>query len=282
MTTRFIDHLLKGDHASRPAFGDVPEGTLYACSDHSLIYQSDGSSAWSTWATLGGDVAAHTGDATDAHDASAISVADSGGNFTGTDVETVLAELAASGGGSGGGWTQVIDEDGSSFANFTAIDGTWASTGTVIQQTDTTDSIRRARHNTKIASPLLVAEVEVNFPSSGPAVCSAGLVLGWPGTSVGNYLYAVLVDDATNTFQIGTDGSTPPVNETVTVARDTWYKVRAVKSGVSVAGYLDGTLIGAISGSPDVDVVSHFVGLRVFDGTVQFRNFKVWTPTLPA
>lgn len=59
-TTRFIDHLLEGDHASRPAFGDVPQGTLYACSDHDLIYQSDGSSAWSTWANVsgsGGDVA---------------------------------------------------------------------------------------------------------------------------------------------------------------------------------------------------------------------------------
>jgi hypothetical protein len=51
-TTRFIDHLLEGDHASRPAAGDVPEGTLYSCSDHGLIYQSDGSS-WSTWANLG-------------------------------------------------------------------------------------------------------------------------------------------------------------------------------------------------------------------------------------
>src|SRR6188472_4040974 len=39
------------------------------------------------------DLAAHTGDATDAHDASAISVLDSGTNFTGTDVEAVLAEL---------------------------------------------------------------------------------------------------------------------------------------------------------------------------------------------
>lgn len=53
-TTRFTDHLLAGDHTSRPAFGDVPQGTLYACSDHDLIYQSDGSTAWSTWADVGG------------------------------------------------------------------------------------------------------------------------------------------------------------------------------------------------------------------------------------
>lgn len=36
----------------------------------------------------------HIADATDAHDASAVSVLDTGGNFTGTDVEAVLAELA--------------------------------------------------------------------------------------------------------------------------------------------------------------------------------------------
>lgn len=52
MTTRFADHLLTGDHASRPAANTVPEGTLYSCTDHSLIYQSDGAS-WSTYATLG-------------------------------------------------------------------------------------------------------------------------------------------------------------------------------------------------------------------------------------
>lgn len=43
--------LLSGDHASRPLATAVGGGTLYACSDHSLIYQSD-ESAWSTWATL--------------------------------------------------------------------------------------------------------------------------------------------------------------------------------------------------------------------------------------
>lgn len=53
-TTRFIDHLLEGDHASRPAASAVPQGTLYSCTTHSLIYQSDGTSTWSTWATLGG------------------------------------------------------------------------------------------------------------------------------------------------------------------------------------------------------------------------------------
>src|SRR5262245_24428817 len=64
MTTRFADHLLTGTHASRPAATVVPEGTLYSCTDHSLIYQSNGAT-WSTYATLGtaGGIAAGIVDA---------------------------------------------------------------------------------------------------------------------------------------------------------------------------------------------------------------------------
>ena len=40
-------------HANRPAATAVAKGTLYPCSTHGLIYQSDGAT-WSTWATLGG------------------------------------------------------------------------------------------------------------------------------------------------------------------------------------------------------------------------------------
>lgn len=94
MSTTFANHLLEGDHSSLPAAGDVPQGTLYACSDHSLIYQSDGSSSWATWYTgSAATLAAHLSDTADAHDASAISVLDTAGNFTATDVEAALAEL---------------------------------------------------------------------------------------------------------------------------------------------------------------------------------------------
>lgn len=44
--------LLAGDHASRPAATAPPVGSIYSCSDHALIYVTDGAT-WSTWATLG-------------------------------------------------------------------------------------------------------------------------------------------------------------------------------------------------------------------------------------
>lgn len=49
-----------GDHASRPAASAVGVGGIYACSDHDLIYQTDGSS-WSTWASLTGSAGFTTG-----------------------------------------------------------------------------------------------------------------------------------------------------------------------------------------------------------------------------
>lgn len=44
---------LTGTHAARPAASAVGKGSLYACSDHKLIYQSNGSS-WSTWIDASG------------------------------------------------------------------------------------------------------------------------------------------------------------------------------------------------------------------------------------
>lgn len=46
-------HLGPDTHANRPAATAVESGTLYSCSDHDLIYRSDGAT-WATWATLSG------------------------------------------------------------------------------------------------------------------------------------------------------------------------------------------------------------------------------------
>lgn len=58
--------LLKGDHASRPTASTVGKGTLYACSDHKLIYQTTDGSTWVTWAdaTGSGSLSDHTHAAT--------------------------------------------------------------------------------------------------------------------------------------------------------------------------------------------------------------------------
>jgi len=45
---------LTGTHAARPAGNAQPDGSLYSCTTHSLVYQSNyAGNSWSTWATLG-------------------------------------------------------------------------------------------------------------------------------------------------------------------------------------------------------------------------------------
>lgn len=48
MTATVDGILLGGTHAARPAATAVESGALYACTDHTIVYQSDGS-AWGNW-----------------------------------------------------------------------------------------------------------------------------------------------------------------------------------------------------------------------------------------
>lgn len=89
--------------------------------DHSARHEDGGADEISIAGLSGTSTAlqAHLDDTADAHDASAISVADSGGNFTGSDVEAVLAELQDNidgvGGGSTDGW--IADSDTWTYAS---------------------------------------------------------------------------------------------------------------------------------------------------------------------
>lgn len=48
MSTAFADLVPLGGHASRPAAAGVVPGTLFSCTDHDVVYQSDGA-GWSVW-----------------------------------------------------------------------------------------------------------------------------------------------------------------------------------------------------------------------------------------
>lgn len=57
MSRFFDDHILEGDHASRPSASTTPNGALYSCSTHSLVYKNN-DGTWETWATLGATASA--------------------------------------------------------------------------------------------------------------------------------------------------------------------------------------------------------------------------------
>lgn len=81
-----------------PAAPAAGLAVVYVKSDGMLYWKDDGGNEHAVGT---GDLSAHTGDTTDAHDASAISIADAGALYTATDVEAALAEVmgAVSGGG---------------------------------------------------------------------------------------------------------------------------------------------------------------------------------------
>lgn len=73
--------------------------------------------------TAGADLATHIADSSDAHDASAISIADAGTYFTGTDVEAALQELGA--GGTSGGNVTTVEPQAHQSRLYLMRDGTW-------------------------------------------------------------------------------------------------------------------------------------------------------------
>jgi hypothetical protein len=114
-TTAFGRGLLElADAAALRAAVDLEPGTdipsLSTFNDHSARHEDGGADEISIQGLAGTplELTNHLNDSSDAHDASAISVADSGGNYTATDVEGVLAEIAPQLGGTTGhaadGW----------------------------------------------------------------------------------------------------------------------------------------------------------------------------------
>ena len=111
------------NEVAAPAAAPSGKVRLYAKSDGILYWKDDAG----TESPAGGDISAHTGDTTDAHDASAISIVDTGTYFTGTDVEAALQELGAGAGGGGGSDLTIPAGgtlyDGTSTTGWTAIGG---------------------------------------------------------------------------------------------------------------------------------------------------------------
>lgn len=91
--------IVRFDEVAAPATPPTGEVHLYAKADGLLYWKDDAGTEYPVSQAV--DLAAHLADTSDAHDASAVSVLDSGAHFTGTDVEAVLAELftAIAGGG---------------------------------------------------------------------------------------------------------------------------------------------------------------------------------------
>lgn len=182
------------------------------------------------------------------------------------------------GGGGGVGWTQVVDENGSSFANFTSASGTWASSGSVIQQTDTGAAERRAKYNNLIITGFVVYEAEINIHTSGVDRIG-GLIVGFDGSNNGGML--VRLNEGSNLVEVLSDGvaSLTTISETINI--DTWYKLRLVVTGPNASIYLDDVLIASTGNGATRSGNASYLGLYSYQAAVDFRNIKAWNIDLP-
>lgn len=183
-------------------------------------------------------------------------------------------------------WTQVVNETGASFANWLSMSGTWASNGTVIQQTDGNTGLQRfARLNISLAAPL-VAKFDFLIPSAGAITGQAdehlGLICGTDlstgqGTAAicrfhtGNESSSAFIDVESN----GVSGrSSTAVTATYF---DTWHTIKVLYNGAKMTYWFDnvqlataGNLAGLGSSQDNV------CGLLTVNVKANFRNIKVW------
>ena len=263
----------KGDIIAATAADTVARVAVGA--DGTFLKADSAAAAGVAWAAAagGGTVTTVKDEGTNLSTAVAsIDFVGAGVTATGTTAVTVTIP-----GGSGGlGWTADVNENGSSFANFTAASGTWSSNGSQIIQTDTAGAWRRAKYNTMI--PLgfpWIIEAELSILTVTATDRRIGLGVT-DGTNVGGLSVqlkvgtGILIDmDATSTIR----------TITTTIADSTTYKLRLVQGSIWLSVYLDGVLLGntPIGRSLNWDVDAGFVTLLSYGASVTFDNVKAWT-----
>lgn len=202
-----------------------------------------------------------------------------------TDASLVLAPDGAGGvefraeTGSGG-WTQEINEDGSSTANWTSVSGTWASSGGIISQTNNAASRFGLRYTNPVRMARCSVKADIRLPSSGQpsADHNAGLCVGVPsgGPSGGEILVRI---DRTNagvgSAKIIRNTQAEILSVSTTIAFDTWYTIEAVVTDRSVELYLDGTFL--VSGDTQRTLTDiRYFGLQSENAKADFRNIATY------
>lgn len=199
---------------------------------------------------------------------------------SGTDFDTEWVDAAV-----GLSWTQEVNEDGSSYANFSTISGTWASNGTIIQQTDTGAAERFAIHSELLpGSAVIEAEVRVPSGTAGTRIIGIGFA-GTAGASsdggnrYGDRLSMILqrVEGswsllAYNTSLLGA------ATFSASATTDTWYKMRIVRTAATYDLYFDGVLITSVLGPAVMRTATNLLLYAYAD--CDFRNIKAWAADL--
>lgn len=189
------------------------------------------------------------------------------------------------GGGGGGGWALVLDENGSSLANWQEHLGDWTTDGVQITS-PLAPTNQRLRYTTKTPhGGGLVYEAEFFFPTAGQGTgvdVGAGLVVGTDASMNPGGLAVQFFPNRALTVQVERSEQLAIVSFAAAVPFDAWNKLRILTGGVYTSVYANGVLIG--TGRTDASGLGDltYLGLRSYNSLVHFRNIKAWTPVLPA
>lgn len=181
-------------------------------------------------------------------------------------------------------WELIVDEDGTSLANWTPAGGTWSSDGTVIKQTDTTQNWRSLRYTdlVDVGVPLIYeAEIKIKTYASGQYHIG-GLLVGYPG-SVGAGGLSVDIRFNTNveSLQIDRFGLASILTITFDWGNvEEWHTLRIASNGGFVSAYVDGVLKGSAGNATSSTNDARYIGLSAYTAA-DFRNIKLWRLKLP-
>lgn len=172
----------------------------------------------------------------------------------------------------GTGWTQVVDEDGSSLANWTTITGTWAVAGGVIecQSAGAGQDLRLDTPTFDGSDWVLEAEFQIADLAGyvGPGACyRSGTDI--TGTLELNFHAGTVIAVGHNVAAVS--------DIPATLVVDTWTALNVHFVGSAASIWLDGTPIGTVA-MTDVPAGNQLM-LRSYGAMSKWRNIKVWEAT---
>jgi hypothetical protein len=197
------------------------------------------------------------------------------------------------GGGGGSAWTSVPISY--NLADWEVIEGTWASAGGVLSQTDETDGGAVLKTNATLWTPSAVIDAEVRIPSGQAGVDNSlfGFYTGASDAGIDGYGVSVYGQTAwpapgTWLFSFLVMGSgaepNPQLDISSRIALDTWIKVRATFDTGMMLTVDDDVLALDINSEPasgwimGAPMTPRRLVLQAAK-KVDFRNLKLWVPS---
>lgn len=190
-------------------------------------------------------------------------------------------------GGGGSPWETLIDESGSSLANFTTDTGSWSTSGGIIS-IDATGGSGRIAHNTdatyrRYRAPWFL-RADMKIRSDGVLNNGrGGLLWYWDGVNDNDPLVRFLYRTAgTERVEIENDSVAGIAGVDFAWSLDTWYTIEVAVNTYGASVSVDGSW--KVAGTVSPGGAGHTqckVGFYAASAKVDFRNLKVFAMTLP-